>query len=398
MRILFLYRFPLWGNGSGKFLRDMCKALKAKGHEAAIVSPETRNFEFARQFRVPKIHDQFVPKFVTHPALHKSKRYADLSAEEIREWYNSFLAVTIKAVEDFKPEVIHVHHIAILDWVAYFIKSVYNINFVVTIHGSDLHNMTFDRRYYPLTADALEQASFLLANSKYTKDWMIDMFGDHVKKYKTRIVPGGIFLKDFETGEFPSIVDQKYHLERKKLVLFTGRLMKEKGVEYLIKAAKQIRAQIFIIGDGDQREELEKMCRDLKIKNVHFVGYLGKDRRAEFHDFYRRADVFVAPGVWDEPLGLVILEAMICRTPVVVTRKGGVTLSVKDGYNGFFIRPRNSRDLAEKVNRLLKSKRLRRKMGDNARQIVIAKFDWSKIIKKFIMIYKRSQNHNGLKK
>ena len=395
MKILFLYRFPLWGNGSGKFLRDMCKALDAKNHESAIVSPETRNFEFARQYRVPKINNQFIPKFVTHPALHKSKRYADLSAEEIREWYNSFLSVTIKAVEDFKPDVIHVHHIAILDWVAYFIKSVYNINFVVTIHGSDLHNMGLDRRYYSLTADALEQATFLLSNSKYTKDWLIKMFGEHIKKYKSRIIPGGIFLADFETRNLPEIVDKKYNLKRKKVVLFTGRLMKEKGVEYLVRAAKQIRAQIFIIGDGDDRANLEKIARELKLKNIHFIGYLGKDRRDEFHDFYRRADVFVAPGIWDEPLGLVILEAMICRTPVVVTRKGGVTLSVKDGHNGFFIRPRNSVDLAEKVNKLLRSKRLRRKMGDNARQVVLDKFDWSKIIKKFIRVYKGSLNHNG---
>ncbi|MFH1712953.1 MAG: glycosyltransferase family 4 protein [Candidatus Jacksonbacteria bacterium] len=392
MKILFLYRFPLWGNGSGKFLRDMCRALKDKGHESAIVSPETRNFEFTRQYRVSKIKDQFIPKFVTHPDLVDSKKYCELAADEIREWYNSFLITTIRAVEEFKPDIIHVHHVAILDWVAYFIKSIYNINFVVTIHGSDLHNMTLDKRYFSLTADALEQASYLLANSKYTKDWLVKMFNGSIKKHKTRIIPGGIFLKDFLEDGHKEIVNQKYNLEKKKVVLFTGRLMKEKGTEYLIRAAKNIRAKIFIIGDGVERENLEKLAKDLKLKNVYFVGYLGKDRRDEFHDFYRRADVFVAPSVWDEPLGLVILEAMVYKTPVVVTRKGGITLSVKDGYNGFFVRPRNSTDLAEKINILLKNKQLRLKMGENAYQSVIKKFDWSKIIRKFIRIYKRSLN------
>ena len=400
MKILFLYRFPLWGNGSGKFLRDMCRALKDKGHECAIVSPATRQFEFARQYRVPKINNQFIPKFVTHPDLADSKRYCELTAAEIREWYNSFLITTIKAVEDFKPDLIHVHHIAILDWVAYFIKSVYNINFVVTVHGSDLHNMALDKRYYSLTADALEQANFLLANSKYTKDWLVKMFGGHIKKHKTRIIPGGIFLKDFLEDGHCDIVNQKYNLEKKKAVLFTGRLMKEKGTEYLIRAAKHIRAQIFIIGEGEERGNLEKLAKDLKLKNVHFVGYLGKDRRSEFHDFYRRADVFVAPSVWDEPLGLVILEAMIYKTPVVVTRKGGIPLSVKDGFNGFFVKPRNSTDIVEKVNRLLRNRKLRQTMGENAQKIVLQKFDWSKIIRKFIRIYKRSlsNNYNGFKK
>jgi spore coat protein SA len=224
------------------------------------------------------------------------------------------------------------------------------------------------------------------------------MFGEHIKKYKTRIIPGGIFLKDFLDDGHQGIVNEKYNLGKKKVVLFTGRLMKEKGAEYLIRAAKHFRAQIFIIGEGSERENLEKLAKGLKLRNVHFVGYLGKDRRDEFHDFYRCADVFVAPGIWDEPLGLVILEAMVYKTPVVVTRKGGVTLSVRDGYNGFFVRPRNASQIAEKVNKLLRSPRLRKTMGENAKQIVLDKFDWSKIIRKFIRIYKRGlSNNNGIK-
>ena len=70
------------------------------------------------------------------------------------------------------------------------------------------------------------------------------------------------------------------------------------------------------------------------------VGYFSY-KLDTINDFYLRADVYVAPSVWNEPLGLVILEAMVNKTPVVVSRKGGVTTLVKDGYNGFLIRPRS---------------------------------------------------------
>ena len=83
---------------------------------------------------------------------------------------------------------------------------------------------------------------------------------------------------------------------------------------------------------------------------------------------------------------------MICNTPVVVTRKGGIPLAVKDGYNGFFVRPRNSNQIAKAVNKLLEDEELRNKLGANARKTVEEKFDWEKISQKFLRIYKKYIN------
>ena len=104
-------------------------------------------------------------------------------------------------------------------------------------------------------------------------------------------------------------------------------------------------------------------------------------------ELYYRADVCVVPSIWDEPLGLVVLEAMATKTPVVVTRKGGIPLMVKDGANGLFVRPRNAKEIAEKVNILLANDGLRKKMGEKARQTVIEKFTWDKISHRFELIY-----------
>ena len=120
-----------------------------------------------------------------------------------------------------------------------------------------------------------------------------------------------------------------------------------------MKAAKDIRGHIYIIGDGPEMKNLEDLSYKLNLRNVHFLGYMGDDKKEEFKEFYYRADVLVTPSVWDEPLGLVILEAMSCKTPVVATRKGGIPLAVKNGVNGFLVRPRSSQQIAEAVNKLL---------------------------------------------
>jgi glycosyltransferase involved in cell wall biosynthesis len=138
------------------------------------------------------------------------------------------------------------------------------------------------------------------------------------------------------------------------------------------------------------------MAKDEKVFNVKFLGHFGDDTDFLIK-FYSRANVFVAPSVWDEPLGLVILEAMACETPVVVTRKGGIPLAVKDGQNGFFIKPRNSQDMAEKINKLFDNEPLRLKMGKRAREIAVKKFSWEMIARRFENIYDKFALFNHTK-
>jgi len=89
---------------------------------------------------------------------------------------------------------------------------------------------------------------------------------------------------------------------------------------------------------------------------------------------------------------------MSCKTPVVATRKGGIPLAVKNGINGFLVRPRNSRQIADTCNKLLADDKLRKKMGEVARQIVEKKFTWKKIAQKYIRVYKKAYtNHKNNK-
>jgi glycosyltransferase involved in cell wall biosynthesis len=395
-KILFLQCFPLWGSGSGTYTRELALEInRSKNIKTAIVCPESK--EKHAGIKIYSLEFPFPVAFTGHPDWPVCKLYKDITSKELSRVFNFFLRSVINAVDDFKPDLIHVQHISVLLWIANFIKALYGINFIVTSHGTGVLAASENKTYIPLSQDALGKAKKIVAVSGDTRDWLLEIFGKDFWR-KTRIIPGGIYLDNFPTEKKIRIINKKYKLKGKKVVLFSGKLTPQKGVFYLIEAAQDIKGDVYIIGDGPERKNLEDLVYKFKLHNVHFLGYMGDDKKEELEEFYYRADVFIAPSVWDEPLGLVILEAMAAKTPVIATKKGGIPLAVKDGINGFLIRAKNSRQIAEACNKLLENDELRKKIGNTARETVKKKFTWKKIAQKYIRIYRKAYKNGNNKK
>lgn len=216
------------------------------------------------------------------------------------------------------------------------------------------------------------------------------MFGHNLRQ-KSKVIMGGVNLSDYKRDiAHIAQIDKKYGLKDKKVVLFTGRLTESKGAIYLVRAAVSIKGTVLIVGDGPERKNIEKEIKRLKLKNVILTGYISPNNIKFFHAFYERADVHVTPSIWEEPFGLTIIESMAApQSAVVATKKGGVSSIIKDGYNGFLIRSRNSKQIAETVNKLLDDDELRRKIGENAHRTVIEKFTWVKVADEFEAIYRQ---------
>jgi len=391
MRILYLQTFPFWGSGSGTYARHLASEV-GKTHKVAILAPDTRPIERAKLYTVKL---PFPVAFTGHPEWPNCPLYSELTSKQVWETYDAFIRSTITTVEDFQPEIIHVHHAFPTAWAAAYVKDTYNINYVVTIHGSELPTLEKDRRYWQRTFDAMYRAKAIYPNSGYTQDWFLRIFKGNFRD-KCKVIPGGVNIDKFVHSDAGAkIVDKELNLKGKPVVVFAGKLTKYKGVEYLVGAAKGIHGEVVVLGEGPERKSLEEKAKNMGLTNIHFVGHLGAGVK-KLVPYYSRADVFVAPSVWDEPLGLVILESMACGTPVVVTRKGGIPLAVQDGYNGFFVRPRNSKEIAQEVNKLLDNHDLRIKMGQNARKSVEQKFSWNMIAAQFEKGYaKFAKKPNG---
>ncbi|MCL5432812.1 MAG: glycosyltransferase family 4 protein [Patescibacteria group bacterium] len=386
MRILFLYMFPLWGNGSGAFLRELAAVLVKRGHSIAIVSPDKRKLLGVTHYVV---NPPQIGVFVGHPELPNAKKFEDMNGQEIGEIYTSYLKTSVSAMADFNPEIVHVFHTAFLPGIARILKVLFGVKFIITTHGSDLNYLVRDRRLMGLINDANHVARFITANSEFTKKWYLKMFGQNLKR-KSTVIMGGVNIDNYQRDQNAiDEINKKYNLGNKKVVLFTGRLTKSKGAIYLVKAAAKINGTVIIAGDGPERENIEKEIKKLKLDNVIMTGYMKTLNSDLYHAFYERANVFVCPSIWSEPLGLTILEAMAAHTPVVATNKGGILSIIKDNTNGLLIRSRSSKEIVSAVNKLLEDDDLRKRLGDQAYKTVLDKFTWEKIASQFEGIYKQ---------
>ena len=388
MRVLYTYMFPLWGNGSGAWLRRLTNQLEkihGENFVAGIVAPDKHDLP---QAKVYHLKPPQMGVFVGNPELSGVKKYADFTPMELFQLFNYYLVETAKAIEDFKPDVIHVFHTAFLPHLARTLANFYKIPFIMTTHGSDLYYFKEDTRWKSLMQSASQKATFITANSDFTKEWYLKLFGQEFDQ-KTKVLPSGID-NNVDFSRDVSWIDKKYNFKHKHMVLFTGRLTEHKGVEYLIMAAEKIQAEIVIVGDGPERPYLEQLVKEHKLDNVHIVGYLSAQKGDKIEDFYLRADVYVAPSVWKEPLGLVLLEAMVHKTPVIVTQSGGVKTIVEDNVTGYLVYAKRSDMIAKRVNMLLEDDEKRKQMGENAYKRVVEKFNWDKIAAKFYNLYERT--------
>jgi glycosyltransferase involved in cell wall biosynthesis len=378
-RILMFLMYPLWGSGSGVYARKLAETLAARGWEVAIACPDHRTVPGVKIFNLKL---PFMAAFTSHPEYPKAKKYSELTARELSRLYRAFEQGFARAVDAFQPNVIHAHHAAHPAWIANIFRAIYRVNYMITVHGTEVYNASLDRRYIVPTQDALRHADITTVNSGYTRKWMLKIFR-RVNEKNLRTIYGGVDVRSYPTTGGVDKVNARYGLAGKKVVLFTGKLIPTKGVTHLVQAAKYIDAEIVIAGDGPERRRLTRQAAG--NPRVHFIGYL-KD--AEIAEFYRRADVMVVPSVWDEPFGLISLEAMSSGTPVVASRKGGINSVVKEGHNGYLVRAHSGRAIATGVNKILADPALRARMSRHARETVERRFSWQVIADQFAPHYK----------
>jgi glycosyltransferase involved in cell wall biosynthesis len=207
---------------------------------------------------------------------------------------------------------------------------------------------------------------------------------------KTRIVYGGADPFEFRPGP----------ADERAGVLFVGRLTPHKGVDRLLRALP-IDAELTIAGTAGhdrrrpERDYPEHLRRLAVGRRVRFHGPVAEGALPVLH---RRAAVFVLPSVdrtcygrpvaISELLGLSVLEAMASATPIVASRIGGVPEVVDDGETGFLVEPGDVGALHDRIATLLSDRGLARRLGDNARAAVSARFTWDACARRCLAAYR----------
>lgn len=201
-------------------------------------------------------------------------------------------------------------------------------------------------------------------------------------RQKCRILPYGITPENYlNINKNPFLTEKATNPDSVK-IFFTGRLVYYKGVDILVNAFRKVKnnCELFIAGTGILEDELKEKVRKYGLNDrVHFLEFLPEE---QLKQAYADCDIFVLPSVErSEAFGIVQLEAMIYGKPVINTSlPSGVPYVSIHGKTGITVQPKNSRQLAEAINILAKNKKLREKLGKNARKRVLENFNEKNII------------------
>lgn len=221
------------------------------------------------------------------------------------------------------------------------------------------------------------QADYIQVISNYLSDWA-KVVG---AKCPIEVVPNGVDLAIFRP---------KWQIENltKKIIITVSRLVEKNGVAFLIEAMKDIDGELWIIGDGQLRGELEKLAQEFKLENrVKFFGSKESEMVAEL---LSQASVFVRPSL-SEGLGNAFLEAMAVGVPTVGTSIGGIVDFLIDGQTGWICQVKSGTSIASTLNKILDPRGQDQvaEVVSNAKKMVTEKYDWQKISGCMLLIFEK---------
>jgi len=216
-----------------------------------------------------------------------------------------------------------------------------------------------------------------------------DDWGNNRRKI-LEVIPNWVDITRFQakppSEEIKSLFDTPY-----PVVLFTGRLVSAKGIQYLVDAIpsvlKKLDAYFVFVGGGNPAPYISRLSnRKVSDKNYRFLGYL--PTREDMVSAYNLSDVYVAPTLY-ENLPIRVLEAMSCERAVLATDVCAIPEAITHGVNGYLIPPADSDAISTALIELLSDSSLRRRLGKNARKTVLDRYNWEDIAKKTVTCYEQ---------
>ncbi len=305
-------------------------------------------------------------------------RYGDDLIEEVYRYGEAAGEVALQ--EDFN--VIHAH-----DWLSYpagiKAKKVSHKPLITHVHALEYdrsHEAGVNQQICAIEKAGLEAADKIIAVSAYTKQRIMQFY--HIPEDKIEVVHNGINVSKYSNKR---LTLQSIKHGGKKMVLFVGRITYQKGVDYLIEAAYKAlkyypKAIFMIVGSGDMTYQIIEQAAYFGISDkVFFPGFL---RGEELEKIYQSADLYVMPSV-SEPFGLVALEALSNKVPVIVSKQSGAAEVINHSLKVDFW---NTDDLADKIVSVLKNDSLRMSLSKYGHKEVF-KCTWDSAADKCIKVY-----------
>ena len=362
-------------NGVTVSVHSYATELVKFGHTVCIVCLEYSEEQQRSSFFDEKDSDEKSPfKIVRIP----SWSFSAISKEDRVARFDKWRRVK-KAMKEFQPDVIHINSEWVIGYFGALYALHYHVPFVFTFHTmwedylanyvNFLPDASLRRIGRSVVKFYLKRADLIIAPTKK----IASVVHDYGIQKQVEILPTGIP----DSREKYSLIRQTAiglqlskkcpQLKGKKILLFVGRIVKEKNLSFLFDVLENVQKKLpktalLFVGGGPYLDELKLISEQRKLsKSVAFAGYIPS---ADLPYFYRQAQVFVFPSK-TETQGLVTVEAMLSGLPVVAIGELG-TVDVMQGDHGGFMVGDDVGQFSEKVIELLKNQQLRKKKSQEA--------------------------------
>ncbi len=359
------------GGGVQEHVRALRNGLEARGHEAVIITPKPRG-EFDPEEHVVYLSagaDLKTPLGTT-AQLSSTAKPADITA----------------LFEEEQFDVLHFHE----PWVPMLGRQLATqskaVN-VATFHAKlpdTVMAQTISKVVTPYTKSILKHFHVLTAVSTAAREYIGSLTDREIN-----IVPNGIDLTAYK----PPKQEPKNKL---KTILYIGRLEPRKGAKHLLLAFAQLQqrkpdTRLLIAGNGEMREQLERLAEKLQLRNVEFLGYISDEQK---HELLQSSDLFCAPALYGESFGIVLVEAMASGLVTVAGNNPGYATVLKGPGSLSLVDPKDPTAFADRLEVFLYEPELRRVWQNWAEQEV-AQYDYPVIVQRYEALYKAAIQQHG---
>lgn len=367
--------FPL-KNGVDVFLKDLLPRL-SENAEVILFAPG------GKKLQVEEVNPNF--KIYWVPAcnfpFYEGYRMATIGIKDIKH-----------ILEEERPDVVHLHSPVLIGLKALYASKKLKIPTIATyhVHHTDYIQHLFGGHLPKFIEKLLKPLVRKLTAYVYSR---IDIVTVSTNVIKERLehygikdvvcIPDGIDFGKFEkSGKDPF---EQYSIPQEKpIVLYVGRISFEKKLELLLKAFEKIEdATLLIVGDGPALEANRRLVQDLGLSNVIFTGRIENELLG---NIYRIASVFVSPSD-TETFGLTFAEAMGFGLPIIGVAKLGPIDIIRDGKNGFLVKPNDSAALADKIKILLANPTIREDLSTQAVIDAYERYHIVRTAERFLTLY-----------
>ncbi|ODV48846.1 glycosyltransferase involved in cell wall biosynthesis [Methanohalophilus euhalobius] len=295
--------------------------------------------------------------------------------------------LAMKTIKNINPDIINLND----RFSAYFVSKL-NIPMTFVTHNPDamefykdfsLENNFLNKYFFPfkkkIEEEVLSRSNMIIALNSDIQNYLY-------KKGFTNIslIPNGI-----DANKYRNEGDDNY-------ILFAGRYNKVKGIEYLLQSFLRIHQNfsttLLLVGSGTEEESIKKFTTTNNMEHkVKFVSTLDK---IELRECLSKCSLFVLPSLF-ECMPVTLLEAMASGKTVIASDIAGPNDIIKHGHNGFLFEKQNTNELKKLLELCLSDKKLREKIGTNARTTIEEKYTFKQVAQQYIDNYEHIFKMNG---